>query len=450
MSGPRVLLIDDDSSLLKVLEHQLAREGFRVAAFDDPSLALSEFERGEYSVVLSDMQMPGLSGIDVLKAVKGKNEETIVILITAYGTIKNAVEAVKLGASDYLTKPFDKEELLLVIKRSLRTRELEAENIQLRSQLAERSSFDRMIGRSAQLDAVFRLASKVAQRDTTVLLLGESGTGKELLARGIHYASRRKDRPFVTVSCSAIPENLVESELFGHVKGAFTGALRDKRGKFEVADTGTIFLDEIGDLKPELQGKLLRVLQEMEFERVGGTDTIKVDVRVIAATNKDLVAAVASGDFREDLYYRLSVVPITIPPLRHRKDDIPLLIDHFLRKFTKGANMHFSPEALDMMTSYYWPGNVRELENVIERAVVLSERDTITEEELPDFVKAGDGKCSPAPGNAGDASLEEVEREAISGALERSGWNQTKAAALLRIPRHVLIYRMKKLGIRKP
>jgi len=450
LRSSRILLIDDDESLLKVLRHQLAKEGFTVTACDDPSRALREFELGDYGVVISDIQMPGFSGMDVLRAVKEKSEDTVVILITAYGTIKDAVEAVKLGASDYLTKPFEKEELLLVVNRSLKNRDLEAENVELRSQLTERSSFDSMIGRNAKLDAVFRLVSKVAPRDTTVLILGESGTGKELLARAIHYGSNRKDKPFVTVSCSAIPETLVESELFGHVKGAFTGAIRDRRGKFEVANGGTIFLDEIGDLKPELQGKLLRVLQEMEFERVGGTDTIKVDVRVIAATHRDLAAAVSRTEFREDLYYRLSVVPITIPPLRDRKDDIPLLVDHFLRKFAEGAKMRLSRQALDMLTEYDWPGNVRELENVIERAVVLSDGDKITEEEVPDFVKAGHDVSRSAPVTSGDASLEDLEREAIVGALEKAGWNQTRAAALLKVPRHVLIYRMKKLRIEKP
>jgi two-component system NtrC family response regulator len=446
----KILLVDDDESLLRVLEHQLLKEEYTVTACADSSRALDEFEQGQYDVVVSDIQMPGLSGLDLLKVVKQKSEETVVILITAYGTIRDAVEAVRMGAADYLTKPFEKEELLLVITRSLKTKDLERENVELRSQLTERFSFDGMIGRSAKLDEVFRLVSKVAPKDTTVLILGESGTGKELLARAIHYASRRAKEPFVTVNCSAIPENLVESELFGHVRGAFTGAIRDKKGRFEAADGGTIFLDEIGDLRPELQGKLLRVLQEMEFERVGSNQTLKADVRVIAATNKDIAAAVGRGEFRDDLYYRLSVVPIVVPPLRDRKDDIPLLVDHFLKKFSKEKGVGISQQALESLTEYDWPGNVRELENVIERAVVLSDGARIGWKDLPDFVKSGRTKSSSPESPHGDVSLVEVERAAIVSALEKTGWNQTRAARLLKVPRHVLIYRMKKMGIEKP
>jgi two-component system NtrC family response regulator len=450
LKGVRILLVDDDESLLRILEHQLLKEGYTVTPCVDGSQALNEFEQGQYDVVVSDIQMPGLSGLDLLRVVKEKSEETVVILITAYGTIRDAVEAVRMGAADYLTKPFEKEELQLVIARSLKTKDLERENVELRSQLTERFSFDGMIGRSAKLDEVFRLVSKVAPRDTTVLILGESGTGKELLARAIHYASERKSKPFVTVNCSAIPENLVESELFGHVRGAFTGAIRDKKGKFEAADGGTIFLDEIGDLRLELQGKLLRVLQEMEFERVGGNQTLKVDVRVIAATNKDPGEAVARGEFREDLYYRLSVVPVVVPPLRERRDDIPLLVDHFLKKFSKEKRVGISQQALETLTRYDWPGNVRELENVIERAVVLSEGGRIEKDELPDFVNTDQTRVASSRALERDPSLEEIEREAIVSALDRTGWNQTQAARLLKIPRHVLIYRMKKMGIQKP
>lgn len=449
MKEVRVLLIDDDESLARVLEHQLTSEGFTVTTSTDGHDALKAFGRGHYDVVVSDIQMPGLSGMDVLKRVKETSEDTVVILITAYGTIKNAVEAVHMGAADYLTKPFEKEEVTLVINRSLRARDLENENTELRGQLADRFSFDGIIGRSSKLDDVFRVVSKVAPTDTTVLLLGESGTGKELLARAIHYASGRRDRAFVTVNCSAIPENLMESELFGHVKGAFTGAIKDKPGKLQLADGGTVFLDEIGDLRPELQGKLLRALQEMEFERVGGTETLNVDIRVISATNKDLSDAVSKGTFREDLYYRLSVVPITIPPLRDRKDDVPLLVDHFLKKFAVERRMRISREALDVLITYDWPGNVRELENVIERAVVLAEGDVIGEGDLPDFVRLTEERDSSdrAPE---EATLDDVQKAAIISALTREGWNQTKAARRLNIPRHVLIYRMKKLGIQRP
>jgi DNA-binding NtrC family response regulator len=450
LTRERVLLIDDDEGLNRVLGHQLRKEGFDVVTCAQGAKGLEEFGRGDFGVVVTDIQMPGLSGMHVLEEVKKKNEEVIVILITAYGTIKSAVEAMKMGAADYLTKPFETDELVLVLRRAIRARDLEKENLELRSQLAERFSFDSIIGRSARLDAVFRLISKVAPTDATVLLLGESGTGKELLARALHNASGRKKGPFVTVNCSAIPDNLMESELFGHVKGAFTGAARDKPGKFELARGGTIFLDEIGDLKTDLQAKLLRVLQEKEFERVGGTKSERADVRIVAATNKDLVSAMKNGEFREDLFYRLSVVPVDVPPLRDRKEDIPLLVDHFLEKFSRTAKPLISEKALALLERYDWPGNVRELENVIERAVVLSGKDLIDEDDLPDFVKfERTTGCSTGIPEAG-ASLLEIERGAILSALERTGWNRTKAAELLKIPRHVLLYRLKKFGIEQP
>ncbi len=449
MKGIRLLLIDDDESLNRVLQHQLEGEGFEVTTCINGADGIKQFQSGDFKVVISDIKMPGMSGMDVLKKVKEKSEETVVILITAYGTIKDAVKAVRLGAADYLTKPFEKEELILVVNRALRARKLERENLELKSQLTERFSFDGIIGRSSKLDEVFTLVSKVAPSDSTVLLLGESGTGKELLAKAIHYASKRKEEPFVTVNCSAIPENLMESELFGHVKGAFTGAIKNKPGKFEIADRGTIFLDEIGDLKIELQAKLLRVLQQMAFERVGGTKTVEVDVRVIAATNKDLTVAMKRGQFREDLFYRLSVVPIIIPPLRERKDDIPLLVDHFLVKFAKGRKIRISKEALRVLEGYDWPGNVRELENVMERAVVLSGGEVIGEDDVPDFVKFGRAEESKVQIPQDGISLEEIEKEAIVLALKKTGWNQTRAAELLKIPRHVLLYRIKKLSIQK-
>jgi len=450
VKGIKVLLIDDDESLNRVLQHQLEGEGLEVTTCTNGADGIKQFQSSDFSVVISDIKMPGMSGMDVLKKVKERSEETVVILITAYGTIKDAVKAVRLGAADYLTKPFEREELILVVNRALRARKLERENLELKSQLTERFSFDGIIGRSSKLDEVFTLVSKVAPSDSTVLLLGESGTGKELLAKAIHYASKRKEEPFVTVNCSAIPENLMESELFGHVKGAFTGAIKNKPGKFEIADRGTIFLDEIGDLKIELQAKLLRVLQQMAFERVGGTKTIEVDVRVIAATNKDLTVAMKRGQFREDLFYRLSVVPIIIPPLRERKDDIPLLVDHFLAKFAKGRKIRISKEALRVLEGYDWPGNVRELENVMERAVVLSGGKVIGEGDVPDFVKFGRAEESEVQISQDGISLEEIEKEAIVLALKKTGWNQTKAAEFLKIPRHVLLYRMKKLSIQKP
>ncbi len=372
-------------------------------------------------------------------------------MITAYGSVENALKACHLGANDYLTKPFSIEQLLFVIQKAVKLQELQEENLELRQELVEKHQFGNLIARSSKMEEVLKMAMKVAQSDSTVLILGESGTGKELLARAIHFNSPRKDGPFITVNCPSIPDNLLESELFGHVKGAFTGALKDRKGKFLQADGGTLFLDEIGDLRLDLQAKLLRALQEREIEPVGGDKPIKINVRMIAATHEDLEERIREGQFREDLYYRLSVVPIILPPLRERKEEIPYLVDYFVQKYGKGEKYEVDPLIYDYLKAYDWPGNIRELENVVERAVVLSTGKKITVESLPANLlreSSGKGRVTISDLLSGDdLSLENIEREAIRKALEMSGGNQSQAARLLKIPRHVLLYRMKKLGL---
>ena len=445
----RILVIDDDVNLCKIITHQLQSAGNEVTSANSGEAGLAAFQRDYFDVVLSDLQMPDMNGMEVLKKIREKDPTVLVIMITAYGSIESAVSACKLGATDYLTKPFSKEQLLFTIEKALKLRNLQEENRQYRRELEKRYQPDGLVAQSPAMQKLMQMVYQVAESDATVLILGESGTGKELIARAIHYNSLRKDKPLITVSCPSIPENLLESELFGHIKGAFTGALKDRKGKFEMADGGTIFLDEIGDLPASLQAKLLRVLQEMEFERLGSSRLIKVNVRVIAATNKNLFEEVRDGHFREDLFYRLSVVPVQLPPLRERKEEIPRLAQLFTERYGRGQEYHLTPEALAMLQKYDWPGNIRQLENVIERAVVLSVNRKIDVESLPVFVRNNQTPQNPVSiepfGN--DFSLDEMEKKLILDALEKSGGNQSQAARLLKIPRHVLIYRLKKLGI---
>ncbi len=368
----KVLLIDDDASLNRVVAHQLKKMDFEVATATDAEIGLGIFRQNPVDIVITDLQLPGMSGLELLSAIRRRDKEVIILIITAFGTIENAIEASKLGADDYLTKPFGKESLRFTLEKAIRLRQLQTENRQLRGELFQKYDFSNIIGKSSAMDAVLKLTGRVAESDATVLILGESGTGKELIARALHYNSPRKNKPIITINCPSIPANLMESELFGHVRGAFTGALKDRRGKFQMADQGTIFLDEIGDLPADLQARLLRVLQEQEIERVGESKPMKVDTRVVAATNKNLEKRVASGEFREDLYYRLNVVTIHLPPLRERKADIPFLVDHFLKKYSKKQSFQVSPAALEKLIACDWPGNVRELENAIERATVIS------------------------------------------------------------------------------
>ena len=450
MKKPSILLIDDDPSLRRVIEYSLAESGYSVlpAASGEEGLAL--FQKGPCDAVITDITMPGMSGLEVLVKVRQADLNVPVIIITAYGTIESAVSAMKQGAFDYITKPFNRDELRITLERALKMRRLEKENVRLRAEVIDRYRFDAIVGNSEKIREVIALAGRVAPSDATVLVTGESGTGKELLARGIHYSSGRSEGPFVAVNCAAIPENLIESELFGHVKGAFTGAVRDREGKFELADGGTLFLDEIGDLRVDLQAKILRALQERTVDRVGGVKQIDLDVRVIAATNKDLEREVQEGRFREDLYYRLSVVTLQMPPLRDRKDDIPVLAEHFLRKFSPGPTVRLAPDALALLTAYGWPGNVRELENVMERASILKRGDTITREDLPEKLSRKAAGASEVLLNLPEEglSLEELEKDLIIKALERHKGNQTHAAEYLRITRPTLIYRMEKYGLK--
>jgi two-component system NtrC family response regulator len=447
---PYILLIDDDQSLRRVIEYSLVENGFAVrsAASGDEGLAL--FQKETFDVVITDITMTGMSGMEVLEKVHKADPGLPVIIITAYGTIESAVSAMKQGAFDYITKPFNRDELRITLDRAFKMRRLEQENVRLRAEVIDRNRFDAIVGGSEKIREVIALAGRVAPSDATVLVTGESGTGKELLARGIHFSSRRADGPFIAVNCAAIPESLIESELFGHVKGAFTGAVRDKEGKFELADSGTLFLDEIGDLRIDLQAKILRALQERTIDRVGGMKPVDLDVRVIAATNRDLEREVRDGNFREDLYYRLSVVILHMPPLRERKDDISMLAEHFLKKFTKGGTATLAPEALSLLRSYGWPGNVRELENVIERASVLKRGDSVTVADLPEKLTRVGGSAEDIILNLPDdgISLEGLEKTLIIKALARHKGNQTRAAEYLRITRPTLIYRMEKFGLK--
>ncbi|OGT95887.1 MAG: Fis family transcriptional regulator [Geobacteraceae bacterium GWB2_52_12] len=452
---PRILIIDDDTSLRRVLEYNLQEAGYAVATAASGEEGLRLFEEVDPALVITDMKMPGMDGSQVLKAVKERSPETLVIIITAFGTVDVAVEAMKLGAYDYITKPFNREELRMTVNKALEFTGLAAENRRLKDELSDRTDFRTMVGSSPAMEKVFQIVAKVADSEASVLITGESGTGKELVARSVHARSGRRNGPFVAINCAAIPRDLLESELFGHVKGSFTGAIKDKTGKFLLADGGTLFLDEVGELPVELQPKLLRALQERVIEPVGGTKEHKLDVRVVAATNLDMEKALTEGTFREDLYYRLAVIPIHLPPLRQRRDDIPLLLRYFCGKH--GADkVNFDKQALAQLSSYGWPGNVRELENLVERLLIMRNGSTITPDDLPDKIRTGSGPVSG--GGAGNVinlpdegySLEQLEREVVVQALERNQWNQTAAAKFLRIPRHTLIYRMEKYEIVPP
>lgn len=443
---PKILIIDDDSSLRRVLEYNLLAAGYAVTAAASGEEGLRLFSEVSPALVITDMKMPGMDGMQVLKKIKECSAETLVIIMTAFGTVDLAVEAMKAGAYDYITKPFNREELKLTVAKALQFTGLVAENRRLQDRLSIREDFKSIIGTSSAMATVFRIVERVADSDASVLITGESGTGKELVARSIHERSSRKNAPFITVNCAAIPRDLLESELFGHVKGAFTGAVRNKAGKFLLADGGTLFLDEIGELPLELQPKLLRALQERVIEPVGGTVPLKLDVRILAATNLDLENALSSGGFREDLFYRIAVIPVHLPPLRERREDIPLLLRHFCAKHG-AATVKFDTAATDALLKYHWPGNVRELENLVERSLILRNGDNLTLVDIPLKVLGNDSsRNSQKVINLPDDGypLEELEREIVIEALERSGWNQTAAARFLRIPRHVLLYRMGK------
>ncbi|MCX5801327.1 MAG: sigma-54 dependent transcriptional regulator [Candidatus Eisenbacteria bacterium] len=446
----RILVADDDASLRRVIEFRLRQEGYEIEAVPDGARALELLRNERFDLLLSDMKMPGLDGLELLTRALELDRGIKVILITAYATVQQAVEAVKLGAFDYITKPFEQEELSLTIQKALRFKRLETENLELRSRLDGVDYSKGIIGASVAIKEVLNLVSKVAPTDATVLITGESGTGKELIARAIHKTSARSTSEFVPVNCAAIPKELVESELFGHVRGAFSGAIRDKRGKFQIADGGTVFLDEIGELGLGLQAKILRALQERVIEPVGSEKAVAVDVRIVAATNTNLERKVADGTFREDLFYRLNVIPIFIPPLRERKEDIPLFLRHFVEKLAPGQNIQSSPELVERLAGYDWPGNVRELENLVERMIVMRRSQLLDENDLPDdFGRTMLRRDSPQLQEP--VSLHEAEKEVILRALQRSRWNKSETARILKVPRHVLLYRMKTHGIvRKP
>ena len=440
-----VLLIEDDRIMRISLEDALKKAGYDVGSFETGTEALRAFENSPFDVAVTDFRLPDLDGFDIVKEIV-KKQDVPVIMMTAYGTIKDAVEAIKLGAFDYLTKPFALDELLLLIERALMIKGLKEENTRLRKDLNRFYSARNITGESAEIKKVFSLIEKVSAADATVLILGESGTGKELVATTIHYQSKRRNKPLIKVNCAALPEGLAESELFGHEKGAFTGAVRRKPGRFEAADGGTIFLDEIADLPLSTQAKILRVIQERQFERVGGTTMLTVDVRIIAATNRALEEEVKTGRFREDLYYRLNVIPIIMPPLRERREDIPPLMEFFIDKYGSGLAKHvrFAREAVDLLLAYDYPGNVRELENIIERCVTLSSSGTIGKDDLPPFIVNGErsGKGLRLADVASDA-----ERNHIIKVLKTTLGNRTRAAEILGISRKTLWEKMNAYGV---
>jgi two-component system, NtrC family, response regulator PilR len=450
----RILVVDDERSMQEFLEIFLRGEGYEVATAGDVAAARALIESDEFDVVVTDIQMPGGSGLDVLRAANEAAPETMVIMITAFATTETAIAAMKEGAYDYLTKPFQVDEIRLVVEKALEKKSLALENRRLRSELRTRTRSRRIIGSSGALQRVLELVAQVADSRANVLVTGESGTGKEVVARAIHEMSERREGPFIVVNCAAIPETLLESELFGHVRGAFTGALHNKEGLFELADKGTVFLDEVGEIPLSLQVKLLRVIQEKSFRRVGGTQDQRADVRVVAATNRRLEEEVAAGRFREDLYYRLNVIEIPLPPLRERKDDLALLVDHFIDRYARelGKKVEgIAPEALERLLAYRFPGNVRELENAIERAVALTRGPVIEMDALPRSVLArpepGVAARIPAQGVDLDKLLEEYERSLILEALGPAGGVKKRAAKLLGISFRSLRYRLEKLGI---
>jgi DNA-binding NtrC family response regulator len=449
-----VLIVDDEvgtrESIKMILKHD-----YEVFLAKDAEEAFLQIKEHSPDVVLLDIILPDIDGLKVLEKIKESDPDMIVIMITATKTVKTAVEAMKLGAYDYVTKPFDIDELRLIISRSLSTQALEKEVKYLRKEIDKSFGFGNIIGKSKAMENIFKVVRQIADSKSTVLIMGESGTGKELISRAVHYNSNRKNYPFVTINCAAIPETLIESELFGHERGAFTNAIEKKLGRFEIAQQGTLFLDEIGELSLSTQAKILRFLEEKEFNRVGGSKTIKVDVRLITATNRDLNQLLKKGEFREDLYYRINVVPIVIPPLRERKEDIPLFLEHFIKKFNAENNKNIkglSKEALELMMNYDWPGNVRELENLIERIIVLTSNEYIQHNELPfsliNIPKINGLKESVLNGKVSFLEAEEeFEKGIILDALKRTNYVQSHAAEMLRISRRILKYKMEKLGI---
>lgn len=456
--GANILIVDDEAAIRRALERFLGGIGYQAWGAGTGEEALKLMNEQIVDVALVDLVMPEMDGIELIKRMKSQNPQMVAIVMTAFGTITSAVEAMKVGAYHYLTKPFELDDIASLIKTSLEHRKLKEENRYLRQQLKAKYKFENIVGDSEEMERIFELVERVSDTDSTVLVLGESGTGKELIARAIHYNSNRAEKPLVTVNCAAIPEELLESELFGHMKGSYTGAYSTRPGKFDVADTGTIFLDEIGDMSPKLQVKMLRVLQERRFEPVGSTKSHEVDVRIITATNQDLEIGVKEGRFREDLYYRLNVIPINVPPLRERKNDVPLLLNHFLQKFNVANQRQiegFSKDAMEVLVAYPWPGNVRELENFVERLVILKGAGLIEKSDLPPPVSGVVDEFKSEIVNIPDIGISfkdavsEFENELILKALEKTNWNKNKAASLLQLNRTTLVEKMKKKKLDK-
>ena len=460
-SMKHLLLVEDEAPLREALAERLAEQGFEVEQADTGERAIEQLAEFAFDIVITDLRLPGLDGTRVLEAALLRYPDIVCIIVTGYGTVKDAVEAIKRGATDFVTKPFQFDELMHALNSAIEQRRLKSENAYLRSQLQERYKFEGLIGRAPAMRDLFQLLETVSSSASTILVSGETGTGKEIVAKAIHHNSPRRAQRFVALNCGAIPETLLEAELFGHVRGAFTGAIGNRQGRMEQAHKGTLFLDEVGTMSPGLQMKLLRVLQEREFERLGDTHTTKVDVRVIAATNSDLLKMVADGQFREDLFYRLNVIPIRLPPLRDRKEDIPLLVQHFLKKFSgpepgarpsDGRNVSVSQQAMRALMAYSWPGNVRQLENAIERAVALSGGRTQieTSDFTPEIQQASGTTVSPdltlpEEGVDFDAYITRIERDLIRRALEKTGGNRGRASRLLNLKRTTLVEKLKRL-----
>jgi two-component system response regulator PilR (NtrC family) len=451
----KILVIDDEKSILDLLSVVFEKEGYVVKTSLSATRAVDLMANEDFDMIISDIKMPKMSGMELLRYVREKRPDIPIVMITAYGTIKQAVEALKAGAIDYIVKPFDVEELKIIVAQGMEKKRLKEENLFLKKELKEKFDFENMIGKSKVMQEIYNLIEKVAGTDSTVLITGESGTGKEIAARAIHYMSTRRDRAFVSINCGALPENLLESELFGHVKGSFTGAVVNKKGMFEIAEKGTLFLDEVGEMSPWTQVKLLRALQDKRIRRVGGTEEIPVDVRILGASNQDLKKSISEGNFREDLFYRLNVISFEMPPLRKRKEDIPLLVNHFLEKYCNGMGRQMkriAPEVIGILESYPWPGNVRELENAIERVVAIEERGTITKGSLPKEMLQPKDRQETAPslepGFDLNTVLDKITSDYVQQALHFSRGNLKEAASILGINYRSLRYLVEKHGLK--
>jgi DNA-binding NtrC family response regulator len=453
MDKARILVVDDEESMCRFMEIMLKKEGYHVSSSQDGSTALELVKSENYDLVIADLMMPEMSGLELLSRAKSVKPDLDFIMMTAFASVDSAIEALKSGAFDYVTKPFKVDEIKIAVSKSLEQKKITRENVRLKKELQTEWSFDCFVGNSLQIVKMKKMAKKIARSDSTVLIEGESGTGKELIARAIHHQSPRSDKPFVTINCAALPESLLESELFGHVRGSFTGAIKDKEGLITTADEGTFFLDEVAMTSPAIQAKLLRVLEEKEITPVGGTAPIKVDVRLIAATNADLEQEVKLGNFRADLYYRLQVIPIRIPPLRERKDDIKLLSTYFVRKYCRKIKLgekSITDEAMERLLSYRWPGNVRELENTIEHAVLLSKGSQMTPEDLPQKVKEGREVDLITDAQPTTPTLETIEKAYILWVLNQTGWQKSRAASILGIDSSTLYRKIEKYKLNSP